>query len=196
MDFTIRLTTSDLKIAEGMIGEASQCLARAEGLMERGDCSGAVEAAQHCIELSMKSLYRLVGLKPPKTHWGQVKKDSGEEDPLEKVAERLEGIQEHERVWLGKTSWIGRMWAWAHNTSLYGCLDLLASRLFDQRDAKVAIDYAHDALTNCRIITNSVKLGHTKIKAQPPDAAPTNPYPAPRISGRTRRILDQPLSRF
>ena len=175
VDFTIRLTTSDLKIAEGMIDEASQCLRRAEGLVERGDCSGAVEAAQHCIELSMKSLYRLVGLKPPKTHWGQVKKDSGEEDPLEKVAERLEGIQDHQRIWLGKTSWIGRMWAWAHNTSLYGCLDLPASRLFDKKDANVAIDYARDALTNCGIIINSVKLGQTRIKAQAPEASRTNP---------------------
>ena len=158
-----------------MIDGASQCLMRAEGLAERCDYSGAVEAAQHCIELSMKSLYRLVGLKPPKTHWGQVKKDFGEEDPLEKVAERLEGIEEHQIVWLGKTSWIGRMWAWAHNTSLYGCLNLPASRLFEQKDANVAIDYAREALTNCRIITNSVKLGHTRIKAQPPEASPTNP---------------------
>ena len=165
VDFTVRLTTSDLKAAEGMIDEASQCLLRAEALAKGCDYSGAVEAAQHCIELSMKSLYRLVGLKPPRTHWERrAKNEFGEEDPLEKVAERLDGIEDYLKVWLGKTSWIGRMWAWAHNTSLYGCLDLPASKLFAQKDATTATDYAHDALTNCRAITQSVKDGRTKIK--------------------------------
>mgnify|MGYP001084756948 FL=1 len=124
VDLTVELTAADLKAAEGMAEEASRLLARAERLAETSDYSGAIEAAQHSIELSVKSLYRLVGLEPPRTHLERVpKKEHKEEDPLEMVAERLEGIQEYLMIWLGKTSWIGRMWAWAHNTSLYGCLN-------------------------------------------------------------------------
>jgi hypothetical protein len=164
-DFTIRLTALDLKAAEGLIDEAAHLLTRAENLVKSYDYNGAIEAAQHCIELSVKSQYRLVGLKPPRTHLERFpKKGLGEENPLEMVAERLDGIEDYLMVWLGKTSWIGRMWAWAHDTSLYGCLDLPSSKLFDQKDASVAIEYAHEALTNCRAITLSVKDGRTKIK--------------------------------
>jgi hypothetical protein len=148
-----------------MIDEASHLRTRAESLASQYDCSGAIEAAQHCIELSVKSLYRLVGLEPPRTHLERMsKKKFGEENPLERAAERLEGMDEYLMIWLGKTSWIGRMWAWAHDTSLYGCLDLPASKLFGQKDAGIAIDYAGEALTNSRTIVQSVKDGRTKIK--------------------------------
>lgn len=169
VDFTIELALLDLKAGDGMVEEASRLLMRAESLAKVNDYSGAIEAAQHSIELSVRSLYRLVGLKPPRTHLERIrKKEFGEENPLELVAERLQGIDEYLMAWLGKTSWIGRMWAWAHDTSLYGCLNLPASKLFDQKDANVAVDYARDALSNCRAITQSVKDGRTKIR--PPTA--------------------------
>ncbi len=95
VDFTIELALLDLKAGDGMVEEASRLLMRAESLAKLNDYSGAIEAAQHSIELSVKSLYRLVGLKPPRTHLERIrKKEFGEENPLELVAERLQGIDE------------------------------------------------------------------------------------------------------
>ena len=169
-DFTI--TVLDLKATEGLLLQGSYLLNRAENLVKSYDYDGAIEAAQHSVELSIKSLYRLVGLPEPRTHFESpeaLKRKSEEEMPLENVAEKLEGIPEHLMIWLAKTSWIGRMWAWAHNTSIYGCLDIPASKLFDENDAKIAIQYATTALINCRAIVESVKAGQTKIK--PPNLA-------------------------
>jgi len=111
-------------------------------------------------------LYQI--LPAPITHF-EASKRKEEKAPLERVAESLRGIPEYLMIWLGKTSWMGTMWAWAHNTSMYGCLDILASKLFDENYAKIAIQYAGTALTNCRAIVQSVKAGQTKIK--PPDLA-------------------------
>jgi len=157
------VTVLDLKTTEGLLLEASHLLNRAENLVKDHDHSGAIEAAQHSIELSIKSLYRLVGLPAPRTHFETARR-AEEEAPLEKVAERLEGIPEYLMRWLGRTSWIARMWAWAHNTSVYGCLDIPASKLFEKDDAEIAIRYAKTALTNCRSIVESVKAGQTKVK--------------------------------
>ena len=56
------------------------------------------------------------------------------------------------------------MWAWAHNTSVYGCLDIPASKLFDKDDAEIAIRYAKTIRMNCITIVEAVKAGQTKIK--------------------------------
>ncbi len=163
----ITVTALDLRATDGLLLEAEHLLNRSENLVKNLDCNGAIEAAQHAIELSIKSLYRLIGPRAPKTHFEkstETKKEEQEEAPLEKVAQSLEGIPDYLMIWLAKTSWIARMWAWAHNTSIYGCLDIPASKLFDKEDAEIAIKYARTALTNCRAIVESVKSGQTKIK--------------------------------
>ncbi len=59
------------------------------------------------------------------------------------------------------------MWAWAHNTSMYGCLNIPASKLFDPKDAEIAIYYGDEVLKNCTLIFYSVRDGRTKIKSPP-----------------------------
>jgi hypothetical protein len=160
----VTITVLDLQATEGLLLEAEHLLARAERLSNSFDYNGAIEAAQHAIELATKSLYRLVGLPAPRTHLQAFEKRTGEEAPLEKVAERLHGVPDYLMIWLAKTSWIGTMWAWAHNTSLYGCLDIPASKLFDKNDADIAIQYARTSVINCGAMVGLVKAGQTKIK--------------------------------
>jgi len=161
------ITVLDLKATEGMLLQGSHLLSRAENLFKIQDYDGAVEAAQHSIELSIKSLYGLVGLPAPITHFESYKR-KGEKEPLEKVAESLQGIPENLMIWLAKTSWIGRMWAWAHNTSVYGCLDIPASKLFDSDDAEIAIKYARTTRLNVITIVEAVKAGKARIKPAVP----------------------------
>jgi len=141
---------------EDLLNEARRAEWRSRELTESIDYNGAVEAAQHCIELSIKAMYQLVGLDPPKKH------DAGTE--LEKVVRRLDIPQSYGYVKesLGRMRLISAMWAWAHNTSIYGCLDIPASRLFKEKDARTALDHAAEVLSGCQTTLVLMRTGQAK----------------------------------
>lgn len=150
----------NLKRSEELLNEASKAKWRAHSLIKSFDYNGAVEAAQHCIELSIKATYQLVGLDPPKPKSHDVGKE------LIKVVRRLDFPEalNYLRESLARMRWISTMWAWAHSTSMYGCLNIPASKIFKEKDAKVAIEYASDVLLDCRTIHNLMKFGQIKVK--------------------------------
>jgi len=137
---------------------ASKDLERAKTLTKQRDWSGSVEAAQHCIEISVKSLYLLVGLNYPEQH-----------DPavdLKKVMSRLRGLRSyHNYLWMeiARMRWICKMWEWIHTSSVYGCLDIPATKIFHEEDAKTAIDYATDVNSKCRQILNLARFEQIKL---------------------------------
>jgi HEPN domain-containing protein len=150
----------NLKLSEDLLDDARKAKCRGHGLLNSRDYSGAVEAAQHCIELSIKAMYLLVNLNPPKTK----SHDAGVE--LEKVVRRFNISEAHSYLMesLARMKWISTMWAWAHSESIYGCLDIPASRIFKEKDAKVALDYASEVLLNCQTILILIKSNEVKFK--------------------------------
>lgn len=129
-------------------------------IIETVDYNGSIEASQHCIELSIKALYALVGLNPPKKHDAAVE--------LQKIIEKLEFPDSLVvlRDRLARMKWISKMWEWAHSTSVYGYLDIPATRLFKKEDAEIAAKYADEVLMNCRSIADLVENEEIKIKTQ------------------------------
>ncbi|MFH1773914.1 MAG: HEPN domain-containing protein [Methanobacteriota archaeon] len=151
-------TESDIKSAEELIDEARKVKGRAENLLKNLDCSGAVEASQHRIELSIKSLYKLVGLEYPVKHDAAIQ--------LEKVLSELifPNYWNFYREKIARIRWICKMWEFAHSTSIYGCLDIPASKVFTRRDAQVAVEYASEVYSDCIFIIMNVRNGKIKLK--------------------------------
>ena len=144
-----------LKEAENLCGEAHRAYLRARSLRDQIDYNGAIEAAQHCIELSVKALYKLVGLKYPKKH-----------DPatqLEEVIKRLKGLPDYQKVSIARAKWISKMWEWAHSTSIYGTLNVPASRIFKRKDAEIAVEYASEMHSCCSVTMSLMRTGQIKI---------------------------------
>lgn len=136
---------------------AKKNLERAKSLAKQRDWSGSVEAAQHCIEISVKSLYLMVGVEYPETH------DPATE--LKKVMEKLRDLRSYSNyLWreISRMRWICKMWEWIHTSSVYGCLDIPANKIFNEKDAKTAIDYADDVHSKCRQILSLARTGQIK----------------------------------
>jgi len=137
-----------LEEAENLCSEAYKFYFRSQNLSV-SDYNGAIEAAQHCIELSVKALIKLVGLEYPKKH-----------DPstqLEEVIKRLNGLEDYDKVSIARAKWISTMWEWAHSTTIYGSLNVPASKLFKEKDVNNAIGYALEMHNCCSIIISRVK---------------------------------------
>jgi HEPN domain-containing protein len=138
-----------LEEAEKLCSEAYMAYFRSQKLSSVSDYNGAIEAAQHCIELSVKALFKLVGLEYPQKHDPSTK--------LEEVMERLDGLEDYNKVSIARAKWISKMWEWAHSTSIYGSLNVPASKLFKERDVKNAVEYASEMHNCCNIIISWVK---------------------------------------
>lgn len=143
-----------LKEAENLCSEAYKAYLRA-GKLSKSDYNCAIEAAQHCIELAVKSLYKLVGLEYPMKH------DLGIQ--LENVIKRLNGLQEHNKVTIARAKWISKMWEWAHSTSIYGTLNVPVSKVFKIKDVENAVEYAREMHSCCSVIISLVRRGQIKI---------------------------------
>lgn len=150
----------NLRRTEEILNEASRFEWRGRDLLKKCDYHGAVEAAQHCIELAIKTMYHLVGIHPPKPK----SHDMGV--ALEHVVRRFDVTKAYSYLNedLARMRFISTMWAWAHSTSMYGCLDLPASRIFRKKDATIALEYASDVLSACRRILNLVRFDQIRVK--------------------------------
>jgi len=145
---------TSIEEAENLCSEAFKMYLRSTSL-GKTDYNGAIEAAQHCIELSVKALYKIVGLEYPKKH-----------DPatqLEDVIKRLNGLHYTQIVSIARAKWISKMWEWAHSTSIYGTLKVPASKLFKLKDVQTAFDYASEMHGCCSVIISLVKSGQLEV---------------------------------
>jgi len=114
--------------------ESKICLSRSFKIRENPyDIHGAIEALQHCFELSCKSLYIMLGLQYPRDH------DAAKN--LDKVRRKLfQAIPETDQdQWPPLESWIkdnSKYMKKIHETSIYGDeeKDILASKLFSIDD--------------------------------------------------------------
>lgn len=142
------------KSAEELCGEAQKAYLRSRKLSS-SDYNGAIEAAQHCIELAVKALYQIVGLEYPTKH------DPGIQ--LENVIKRLNGLPDYQKVSIARAKWISKMWEWAHSTSIYGTLNIPASKIFRKRDVENAVEYASEMHSCCYVIISLVRSGQITI---------------------------------
>lgn len=144
----------DLSKAEAYLKDASHEIRRALTLIETGDWNGSVEASQHSIEHSIKSLFRLVGVEHPLDH-----------DPtkkFEEVVEKLE-LQSYELTNLARIRWLAKVWATIHEESMYAFRDIPAKKFFCDKDARLLRDYAEEVYSVCFRLVNMARQGQLKI---------------------------------
>lgn len=114
--------------------ESKICLYRSFIIQENTyDIHGAIEALQHCFELSCKSLYLMLDLQYPRDHDAAI--------DLDKVRIKLfQTIPEaNQEQWPPLESWIrekSKYMKKTHETSIYGDekKDILASKLFSKEE--------------------------------------------------------------
>ena len=160
-----------LKEAEELLDEAYRFKLRAEDLLKKGygHYSGSVQNAQSCIELSVKSLFKLVDLPYPHLHdpTGTKGKKPSEEDKvkgIKKVLDKLEFPEgSHYKQDIARSIWISKMSEEFHTSTIYGYLDVGASKIFEKKDAQILSDYASEVMRICGRVVNAVRTGQIKI---------------------------------
>lgn len=147
-----------LKGCKESISEAELAKRRAKILFEHGDHPGAIEASQHCIEHSVKALYRLTGSKNCNSH------NPGKK--LGRVRSKL--VKPSLKVMrdLVRLKWISGLWAKTHSMSVYGRDRIIASKFFTQRDARVILGYSSEALRISQKLMEAVRLGELDVEVK------------------------------
>lgn len=149
----IALNNNILK-AEAYLKDASNETSRASTLINKLDFNGSVEASQHSIEHSIKSLFRLVGIEHPFKH-----------DPTEKfeaVVEKLE-LQKYDLTSLARIRWLAQVWATIHHESMYPFRNISAKEFFNVKDAEILHNYADEVYRVSSRLVNGVKYDRIRI---------------------------------
>ena len=140
------------KTIEGWIDKASNQLQDAkEHSKSSYRCSEAIQAAQQCIELSVKSILSLLRVKYPKAHeW------ASEKEPFAAIARRIQEMKLIDKLanqHLNHTMPLPRLlllmnfWGQFYLVSKYGFeAEYLASAqdLFKPKEAKLAVQHAEE----------------------------------------------------
>jgi HEPN domain-containing protein len=134
--------------AAALIRDAWESFRRGGGRKDSSDYSGAIEAYQHCIELSIKSLYQLQGMAY-----------SFEHDPTKDFNKVYEGLMNRIRdlpevkysiqIWkqrLARARWISKMSSELHQLAMYAFCDVAAKDFFNSDD----VDYLKKIAENVR----------------------------------------------
>ncbi len=143
---------SKRRMIEGWIDKASNQLQVArDDLESRTRDSEAIEAAQECIELSVKAILSMLDIKyPPKHWWDQEKKD------LDNIAGQIQQRQLQDRlaaqylehtIRLPRLLFLVNFWAQFYTTAKYGfhVHDLApAQDLFRKQEAELAVGHAEE----------------------------------------------------
>jgi len=153
--------------ADAEIMDASAAQSRAGRLLESGDYSGTIESAQHCIEHTIKSAFKLVNLEPPRTHEAVLDKKG--QDAFVHVVRRLQFPNEQQflRQQFLRLGWIGPMWAWANNTAVYGYEGIPAASFFFREDAELAKKFADKVMNTVSHVVAYCRTGDIKIIKNP-----------------------------
>lgn len=141
--------------ADALVAESGTALFRSDRLLEDADFHGAIEAAQHSIEFSVKGVLTLTSVEFKKEH--EVSKQ------LETASRLIRGLEAWEKESLARLKWISPMWSWANVDAVYGSIDGPASRLFRADDAKTAIQYAREAYNTAQTILSAVRFRKAKL---------------------------------
>jgi HEPN domain-containing protein len=144
-------------LADALVAEAGTALYRANRLIGDVDFHGAIEAAQHSIEFAVKAILTFTAVEFKREH--EVSRQ------LEEASKRINGLDQWGKESLARLKWISPMWSWANVSSVYGSIDVQASRLFKSDDAKVAYQYAQEANLTVQNILSSVRYRNAKLLA-------------------------------
>jgi HEPN domain-containing protein len=150
------MADSRIRDSEALKREAAKALSRCKVLQSANDFPGAIEAAQHCIELSVKSMLVRCDVQHPSSH--DVSKQ------LEILMRKLDECSESLRRGLSRAQWIMQMWEPANSFAVYGTHDTKPQDLFYENDVHVAIYYAEDAYWTCYQLLLDVAVGRMKVK--------------------------------
>lgn len=150
------MTDSRIRDAEALQREAERTLSRSKVLQERGDFGGALEAAQHAIELAVKSMLVRCDVHAPAKH--------DVSPSLEIIVKKLDGCSERLRRNIGRSQWIMQMWEPANVVSVYGTHTAKPLELFHDYDGQVAIHYAEEVYWTCYHLHEDLKNGRAKIR--------------------------------
>lgn len=147
-------------MTEEYLENSGSQIGRAKQLLSGYDYVGAIEAAQHSIEISIKALYLLVGQEPPKEH------HAGQEF-LTKVVDRLvfPSYFGYLKDDLCRAMWISKMYEWAHTASVYGFKGISPSKLIHEKDAKTALEYADEVYSTCRLVVDAANRKEITLRA-------------------------------
>ncbi len=158
------------KTIEGWIEKASnQLQAAREHLKSSYTCSEAIQAAQQCIELSVKSILSLLRVKYPKAHeW------AADKEPFATIARQIQERKLLEKlasqhldytIPLPRLLLLMNFWGQFYLTSKYGFeVEYLASaqELFKLEEAKLAVQHAEEC---CRAASALRHYNNEKLAA-------------------------------
>jgi HEPN domain-containing protein len=145
------MNTTKRKTIEGWIDKASNQLQAAREHLKSFRYSEAIEAAQECVELSVKSILSLLDIRYSRSHeWAPDKKEFAaiaqqiqERQLLDKLAKQyLDSI-----VRLQRLLFLMNFWAQFYITAKYGFeAEYLASArdLFEKEEAELAVQHADE----------------------------------------------------
>ena len=140
------------KTIEGWIDKASnQLLAAKEHVKSSYQCSEAIQAAQQCIELSVKSILSLLCVKYPKAHeWPSDQKPFtaiARQIQERKLIEKLANQHLDYEIPLPRLIFLMNFWAQFYLESKYGFeAEYLSSAqdLFKRKEAELAVQHAEE----------------------------------------------------
>ncbi len=143
--------------ATKLLAEAYKYYMMGRQLLEKGDFSVSVQAAQSCIEIAIKSLFSLVDVPYPPLHDSTTK--------INMILKKLELPERFSLITEGaqRLIFLSKLSKTFHDFSLFGYLDIATSNIFQKRDAVVLIDYAFEAWNICNRIEAAVRSKQIKI---------------------------------
>jgi HEPN domain-containing protein len=109
------------------------------------------QAAQLCIELSVKGILKLFDIEYPPTH------DVSEK--LRVVPKKVDGVPDHVMQSIARSIVCSRLWEPAHSLTVYGELGFSASRLFKEADSKAATECASEANSCLHALLHLARTG-------------------------------------
>ena len=140
---------------EGWIDKASnQLQAAREHLKSYTQYSEAIQASQECVELSVKSVFSLLGIAFSPSHgWAQDKKQFAtiaEQIQKRHLIEKLTAQYLNHTVNLPRLLFLMNFWAQFYNTAKYGLEAgylAPAKDLFKKEEAELAVQHAQECYT-------------------------------------------------
>jgi HEPN domain-containing protein len=161
---------------EGWIDKASNQLDSARDHAKHfRTASEAIQAAQQCVELSVKSVLSLLDITYPPAHeWqpdGKPFRDIAKQIRTRRLLERLAAQHIDHSVRLPRLLFLMNLWARFYLTAKYGFeVEQLApaSELFERDEADLSIQHADECLRAARFV---LYLDHEKLASLLPEHA-------------------------
>ncbi|RKX99512.1 MAG: hypothetical protein DRP54_07130 [Spirochaetes bacterium] len=139
------------KTIEGWIDKASNQLLAAKEHLKSFRCSEAIEAAQECVELSVKSVLSLLDIKYSRSHeWAPDKKEFAaiaQQIQKRRLLDKLAKQYLDHKIRLPRLLFLMNFWAQFYITAKYGFeAELLSSArdLFNKEEAELAVRHADE----------------------------------------------------